>query len=101
MPNAENTRHARVRAIGLNRLAGQAPGLVTSDGVPARRRVILVDMADLVIHAISVSAPDGTFEFDYLDGSPGRWMLIARDSYGVHNAVVADHVTAVPMLIPE
>lgn len=85
---------------GNGHIAGVAPGLLTVDGAPARRPILLFFRQGLGLQPIaqSFSRADGTYQFAYLDES-AAFTLVALDSERIHNAVVADLI--VPVAMPE
>lgn len=95
---AESALRRRDRIGGRGRIAGVSPGLVTVEGLPAARDVTLVLRSDQRVVARTVSAPDGTYEFSYLDQAQ-LFAVYAWDRTGEHNAAIADRIT--PALMPE
>ena len=82
----------RLSTFGSGYIAGQAPGLVTVAGAPARQRVFLYDKATHERLSVTSSALDGTYRFDYLDPAR-RYYLTAFDSELQFNAVIRDNIT--------
>lgn len=73
-------------------IAGQAPGIVTVDGTPAIRSVELRERQTRRTIAVTNSGIDGSYLFKNLDPTY-TYDLIARDSDGVYNDVIAANVT--------
>lgn len=92
---------------GPGRIAGDPPvdsespdGRVTINGVPASRRVVLFDTAEMRPIGAVRSGVDGTYEFTGLrtevePGVPVFYTLIAYDGAGVYDAVIRDRVAPV------
>lgn len=77
---------------GSGYIAGEAPGLVTVAGVPARRRVELRDKTTGRLVGVTLSGSDGTYRFDGLN--PARkFVVMAFDHQLVYNAVIRDNIT--------
>ncbi len=90
-------RYASTRAIyGKHCIAGVSPGLLTVSGTPASRTILVYEAQSHRLVSKTVSAPDGTFRVNYLDGNR-KYRVLGVDDLGEHNAVVADFITPVPM----
>ena len=80
------------RFTGNGFIAGEAPGVVTVAGSPARRKVALMDKASLIMTAMQVSASDGTYRFIWIDETR-RYVVMAFDHQLQFNAVIRDNIT--------
>lgn len=70
-------------------------GNVTVEGLPASRRVALLDRDNLTPLQVVWSGADGSYEFLYV--SEAEKIVLGLDYQRVYNAVVADAVTPEPM----
>jgi hypothetical protein len=71
---------------------GFIAGKVTIDGIPARRRVRVLDALTGYVVAEVWSAPDGRYRFDAILLSRA-YVVLAQDHERQFNAVVADQIT--------
>jgi hypothetical protein len=85
------------RYAGRGFVAGIAPGVLTVDGLPARRTIRLIDRGTGRLARQTASADDGSYRFDWVREDPQFWQLVAMDDQSEHNAVIADLITAAPM----
>lgn len=86
------------RFVGDGFIAGADAGIVSVAGVPARRKVVLIDKATNQVIGQTASANDGTFRFDRITADR-EYMVIALDHQMQFNAVIRDGV--IPAKIPE
>lgn len=90
-------QYATERVVyGRHCIAGVSPGLLTVSGTPASRTILVYEAQSHRLVAKTVSAPDGTFRINHLDGNR-KYRVLGVDDLGEHNAVVADFITPVPM----
>lgn len=74
---------------GKGYFAGMGSGIVTVDGVPARRRIYLMDCGTMRFVRGTWSAADGSYRLSHLD--PDRlYLLMARDHNGQFEPVAYD-----------
>ncbi len=77
---------------GNGYIAGTSPGLLTVNGSPAGREILLLDRLSHVLIASTFSHADGTYLFSNLDPTR-KYDVIARDYAGVYNDVIRANVT--------
>lgn len=70
-------------------------GTVTSDGTPAVRRVYLFDQATMTLLGVTVSAPDGSYSFDWLRSA--RYITLAYDHTGQFDPAAKSDLIPEPM----
>lgn len=72
-------------------------GIVTVDGVPAQKLVVVVDRSNFALYAMTYSDPiTGAWEIKGLPEYAERSLLVlAMDSTGNYNAEVADYISQV------
>lgn len=72
-------------------------GTVTVDGLPAKRRIIVLDRRDSAFVAGTYSSEvDGAWQISGVKEYPaGQLIVLAYDSTGNYNAEVADYVSQV------
>lgn len=80
---------------GPGRIIGQAPGLVTYDGIPGRALVHLCDYPTMRIVRSTRSAADGTYALEHLR-TDRPYVVVAFDETRNDNAVILDRVQAGP-----
>jgi len=85
----------RGRFAGGGYIAGEAPGIVTSNGAPARRTVEVRHRVTRTVVATTFSAPDGTYRIDGLDPNQ-EFDVIARDWTNTYNDVIVSRVKPQP-----
>lgn len=67
-------------------------GVLSVNGVPSSREILLMDMDAKVIRRITYSDSSGNYSFTKLS-SGTQWLLLSIDSNGIYNAVVRSHLT--------
>lgn len=72
---------------GPGRITGQ---VTDKDNLPLARRVLLLDRRTNLVVRSTLSEPDGSYEFDWLDDR--QYTLLAHDYTAQYNAVVEDNV---------
>lgn len=83
---------------GKGRIAGVSPGLLTVDGTPAARDIVVLRRDQMTVVARIKSRTDGTYELGYLDQAL-MFTVFGWDNLNQHNAAIVDIVT--PALMPE
>lgn len=73
---------------------GAITGIVTEDGMPAKKRVVLVDRSDLTIISKTQSNEDGKYVFNGLNPDTNDYLVFAVDDDGADrkNAIIHDYV---------
>lgn len=111
-PPAERTAHLVAMAPyrpdvyfgGNGFIAGKMPaapgpgaldGRVTRQGTPTAARVTAIHRQTKITVAETWSAPDGTYQLDFLDPSQ-EYVVIAWDHLGEYNAVIRDRIRPKP-----
>lgn len=79
------------RYSGKGYIAGTGAGIVTINGIPARRKILLYDCKSLRCVRSTWSNADGTYLLPHLD--PRReYLVLARDYKGEYEPVAYDFV---------
>ena len=73
-------------------IAGTADGIVTVNGVAARRSVVALDAVDLSVVARTQSFVDGHWMVNHLDPNK-QYLIMARDHNKEYEPAVWDYVT--------
>lgn len=92
------TRYRANFAAGAGYIAGEPPGLVTVNGVPAAREIELRHRAARVVIATTFSAADGTYRIDGVDPAQ-EFGIIGRDWAGIYNDTITARVRPEPYAI--
>lgn len=80
---------------GAGSIIGEAPGLVTFDGVPGRALLLLCEYKTMRVVRGTRSAADGTYVLPHLR-TDREYVLTAFDETRSDNAVIVDRVQAGP-----
>lgn len=104
VPPRHGRRHRRLWPHGLLRhygrthgtgiIAGRGVGIVTVGGVPASRRILLVDRSNFQVCRSVWSNESGNYLFDYLD-TAREYLIIALDHKRQYEPVAYDYVRPV------
>lgn len=89
---------ARARSLlfaGNGYIAGETPGLLTVNSVPAAREIEVRHRATRRVVTTVFSATDGTYRIDGLDPNE-EFDVIARDYTGTYNDVIVSRVKPQP-----
>ena len=76
----------------LGYIAGTADGIVTVNGVVAKRDIVVLDAADLSVVQRSQSLSNGRYLLNNLDPSK-QYLVMARDHNKEYECAVWDYVT--------